>query len=525
MPGILDFDASRLDMLLSRHGLGKTWAGLLKANIVGKSQFEYILEGPFFTAAPKFSEDILKELTIGEIGILYEYSVAFLDPNQRKENGQFFTPDDVAMLMVKFAKSPKFDRTGIWLDPCSGIGNLSWHLCDSQDDPEKFLIHHLVLSDRDEIALEIARVLFTLSFQRKTKNLYERIKKNFVNFDFLAVSDTSSGILEEENSLSLIPKHDYVIVNPPYLATSRDERFETSQSSDLYAYFLENIIKTSRGFVSVTPQSFTNAAKFSSLRKLLLANFEHLTIYCFDNVPGNLFKGFKFGSKNTNTSNSIRAAITIATKGGKQVHRISSLIRWKSEDRARMLANVDKFLSNGRLSVEYFPKVNSSFEELYKELTESSLEKIGDLVSPNGHYSLYIPSSPRYFISALKEPVDRVSMRELHFSNKEKRDRAYLLLNSSVAYWWWRVRDGGMTLSLQTLLSSPVPMFNPEPALVKKLQNSEISSKVYKNNAGAPRENVKHSLDLILEINKKVKPDWADRLIKVHQNSEFDQLP
>ena len=524
MPGLLEFDASALNSYLKKYGLKETWAGILESHLRNKEKFHYILESDFFANLAKMELDILEGLSIGEIGVLYEYSVAYLDPNNRKESGQFFTPDDVAKVMVDLANSSSFDSNKIWLDPCSGIGNLSWHLCASREDPEKFLLSSLVLSDRDELALQIARVLFTVSFQNRRKSLYNQIEKNFVVFDFLSVSQAPDSHGLGEQSLKNIPKHDYVLVNPPYLATNKDLRFETQEARDLYAYFLENIIKTSIGFVSVTPQSFTNASKFRSLRKLMLANFDQLTISCFDNVPGNLFRGFKFGSKNSNTSNSIRAALTVAVRGGKKQHRITSLIRWKSEDRALLLKNLDRFLTTVTLIEDCFPKINGTFRGLYKELTSPGMNTIGDLVSTNGQFVLHIPSSPRYFISALKTPVDRVSMHTLCFPDKKSRDCAYLLLNSSVAYWWWRVRDGGMTLSLNTLLSTPVPDFAVKPNLVLKLEKSEVSNKVYKNNAGASRENVKHSSDLIFQLNQAISPNWAQKLMQVHQNSEFEQL-
>ena len=524
MPGLLDFDSSSLNSYLQKYGLSATWAGILEAHLRNSEKFHYILESDFFSNFASFETDILDGLSIGEIGILYEYSVAFLDPTNRKENGQFFTPDDVAKVMAGLSNSSFFEKGKVWLDPCSGIGNLSWHLCVSQEDPEKFLLSNLVLSDRDELALQIARVLFTVSFQNRKKNFYNLIAERFVVFDFLSVAESPDSLDLEGLPLAGIPKHDYVLVNPPYLATNRDPRFETADARDLYAYFLENIVKTSSGFVSVTPQSFTNAAKFKPLRRLLLNNFQQLTIYCFDNVPGNLFRGFKFGSKNTNTSNSIRAAITVATKGERKIHRITSLIRWKSEDRVKLLANLDGFLSTITLTEECFPKVNRTFRDLYKELGKNGFESLADLVSSNGQFELHVPSSPRYYISALKSPVDRVSMHTLKFPNKKTRDIAYLVLNSSVAYWWWRVRDGGMTLSLSTLLSTPIPSFEVRQTLVSKLEKSEVSNKVYKNNAGASRENVKHNSELILEVNRLVKPDWAEKLILVHENSEFAQI-
>jgi hypothetical protein len=519
MSGIYDFDAKSLDILLDAIGLRKTWISILARHLEDKPELEYILKDKIFQKVKKIKVDLINGLTIGEIGVLYEYSIARNDSDSRKSNGQFFTPDDVAIYMAEQANS--FGE-GIWLDPCSGIGNLSWHLTAIQENPEEFLRSKLILSDRDELALLIARTLFTVSFQKRRKRLFVEIEQNFVSFDFLSVADSGSlELFETTTQLSKIPAHDFVIVNPPYLATDVDVRFETSKAGDLYAYFLENIIKTSRGFISITPQSFTNAGKFASLRKLLLDNYENLTIYTFDNVPANIFKGIKFGSKNSNQANSIRASIIIAREGrGKR--RITSLIRWRSSERDSLFKSLEKFLSDVPLSESFFPKVSKDYKKLFMHVKDFGT--LGDICSSKTtKYSLHVPSAPRYFIPALKKPVQRASQKTLFFRSSEDRDYAYLLINSSFMYWWWRVRDGGMTLSLETITSLPLLEFKVDPEIVLALEKSEKTNKVYKQNAGAAQENVKHSKDLMIRVNQSVIPDYADLLITLHENSELSK--
>jgi hypothetical protein len=313
-----------------------------------------------------------------------------------------------------------------------------------------------------------------------------------------------------------------VIVNPPYLAAKIDLRFETSKAGDLYSYFLENIIKSSRGFISITPQSFTNAQKFQSLRKLLLDNFKNLRIFTFDNVPANVFKGIKFGSTNSNQANSIRAAIIIALPGeGKQY--ITSLIRWRTSERNYLFKNIEKFLSDVTLTEEFFPKVSKEYKNLYTQLVREKTLK--SIYSPKRtKYALYIPSAPRYFIPALKKPAKRASQKVVYFPDEEKRDYAYMAINSSLLYWWWRVRDGGMTLSLETLMSLPLPDFKIDKKLVAELEKSEKTSKVYKQNAGAAQENVKHPKALIDKLNHAVIPKYAKLLVSLHENSELTRL-
>jgi hypothetical protein len=258
------------------------------------------------------------------------------------------------------------------------------------------------------------------------------------------------------------------------------------------------------------------------LRKLLLDNFQNIKIFTFDNVPANVFKGIKFGSTNSNQANSIRAAIVIALPGKGKPH-ITSLLRWRTSERNYLFKNIEKFLSDVTLTEEFFPKVSKEYKKLYTEMSgEKTLKSI---FSPKRtKYPLYIPSAPRYFIPALKKPAKRASQKVLYFPNEEKRDYAYMAINSSLLYWWWRVRDGGMTLSLETLTSLPLPDFKVNKKIVADLEKSEKTSKVYKQNAGAAQENVKHPKALIDKLNHAVIPEYAKLLATLHENSELTRL-
>ncbi|MCK7485815.1 MAG: hypothetical protein MZU97_09900, partial [Bacillus subtilis] len=72
--------------------------------------------------------------------------------------------------------------------------------------------------------------------------------------------------------------------------------------------------------------------RFQKLRNLL-SEYNGF-IVAFDNVPGNVFNGRKHSVFNTNTANSVRAAITVVQsetviKG----FRTTPLIRFKNEER------------------------------------------------------------------------------------------------------------------------------------------------------------------------------------------------
>jgi hypothetical protein len=521
LSGILQFDSTKLKVLIDKTGIELAWKSILVTRIRNLNRCVYILKEPQFLGVQPLDDDLIADFTIGEVAVLYEFSVAYVDPKSRKDNGQYFTPDDVAKFMVGQIRKRYFEPNGTWLDPCSGIGNLSWHLVASQENPEVFLSECMILSDRDPLALLIARTIFTLDFQSQNSRLFKTLAPKFVCIDFLSNANNSEMFGDTYSGLEHIPKHDYVIVNPPYLATKRDPRFETKNAGDLYAYFLENIIKTSKGFISITPQSFTNAAKFKSLRKLILG-FGYLRIFCFDNVPANIFRGIKFGSTNTNTSNSTRAAILVASNKGKS-HKITPLIRWKSEQRAELFDRAGSFLAEAHLKEQFFPKVHPDLLPLYKEVSKPNYLKLADLTSSRGEFRLFVPSSPRYFIPGLKTSVSRTSMHVLRFPTVESMNLCYLLINSSFTYWWWRVRDGGMSLSLETLLNTPVPEnLAISYKLVSKLEKSEFTNKVFKKNAGVEQENVKHDQALLEEINLSIfDKETATLLLSLHGNSEL----
>ena len=300
-----------------------------------------------------------------------------------------------------------------------------------------------------------------------------------------------------------------------------DTKFETSKARDLYAYFLEKVIKTSTGFVSITPQTFTNGRKFDSLRRLLIRSFSDIRVYCFDNVPDNIFRGIKFGSKNTNTANSTRAGIIVARQNkAKQTFKITPLLRWRVKDRQKLLDSVDSFLAEVTPQVDIFPKLQKDLLPLY-EMTKNQRKMLTHLVSRHEtQYKLTVPSTPRYFISALKSSVERSSFKTLYFHTERERNLAYLLLNSSYMYWWWRVHDGGMTISEKTLLTLPViENIKINNKLLSKIEHSEITNRVVKRNAGKDNENVKHDPELIKEINKTLLPRFANALESLHNNS------
>lgn len=494
-----------LNPLLDEYGIEQTWESLIYTHAAHSYPQHHggILTAPEFDDAITFDDDLLTGLSVGNISVMYEYSLAYVDADSRKDQGQFFTPDDVAARLAQF--STDFD-SGVWLDPCSGVGNLSIHLALIQPDPVDFALHQLYLVDKDPLALLIARSLLTLGLaEYGNHNIFEQLLDRMVVADFL--SDD-------------LPEYDYAILNPPYVVVPEDRRFKTAASRDLYAYFLERVMDASRGHIAITPQSFTHSEKFVSLRQMMIDRLQHVEMYSFDNIPDNIFRGVKFGSKNTNKANSIRPTIMVARESDETVWYTSPFLRWQKNERDLLFDSLENYRTPFEPDVRFFPKVGSDLVALYSDM-QTYHQTIANLTSEYGSFLLSVPSTTRYFIPATKRTLDRTSVRVLRFNTEAQRDLAYLLMNSSYFYWWWRVVDGGMSVSTATMMSLPVPPHvTVDPDLVARLEASEQTNLVSKQNSGKANENVKHDLSLIAELNCHLfSEETAAALLASHNNN------
>ncbi len=441
----------------------------------------------------------LADLSIGELGVVYEAILALSDHHSRKAEGQYFTPDDVAEFMAAHLASYE---PGVWIDPCCGVGNLAWHLIANSDEDARgeFLRGRLILVDRDPVALRTAVALLCLTFaDLGDEDAVAALAEHSIVSDFLR--DTP------------LPPYDFAIFNPPYARSSDYDSYRTAATRDLYALFMEKISATTAGFISITPSSYLSGTKYAPVRQVL-KELNGGRVYVFDNVPDTCFRGFKYGSSNTSKTNFVRAAITVVSPKDKR-WLITPILRWASRSRSKTFKNAWRWLTPLKVSPDgTWAKLMPGFEDLWDVAV--SAPKLRELTQHHpSPWRLEVASTPRYYISASTRDLDRSSKHVLFFTSEEARDRGYLALNSSMAYWWWRTTDGGISLSKRTLLSVPVLTAPGEaPAhLMEKLRQSDIADVVVKLNSGRLNENVKRSRELIAEVDRAVfgenHPDFS----------------
>lgn len=467
---------------IDKYGLEKVWDNILLYNELNNVSEKSIIH-------------------ITNFGKLYEIGLAYVSKENKKESGVYYTPSDVCSVLVDYFKELKGHKI---CDVCCGVGNLILaYLKDLGYNKaiETIRSGNIFLYDIDKISINIcAKSIGLLYGMENIKYL------NVFNCDFL------------DKNIHL-PVDSKVISNPPYFKITEvsDDWEDTSvlkETKEYYSVFIEKIVKESVASVIITPFSFISGDKFYSLRKVL-DNYSGF-IFSFDNIPGNIFKGKKEGIFNSNSTNSVRAAITVVDNLGEKGFRLSPLIRFGTSERDILLnrVNLDKLLNVNKQrisekSTKYY-KCFNDLDNLFKTWKSVSDMTFSDLLSnEKTDYSLDMPKTCRYFTTATCKLLERSGKTVLYFKNLEYLEYAYVLLNSSFAYMYWRLYDGAITYADGLLRSMPV-FFNELTdrdkqeihKIVYEMVSSEDKYLVYKKNANVMQENIKFPIKYREKLNK-----------------------
>lgn len=476
------------------------------------------------------NDNVVEFLNVSNFGELYEIALAIQDKQQKKENGKYYTPEDVALVMAGWLKD--LDAYNI-CDVACGTGKLILTYLDliGIDETIKLLNEgRIYLYDLDEIALTICKTAILIRYGKQYSKNIHAIHCDFLNKDIH------------------LPSNCKVISNPPYAGISAipfnwDRTKIQLETKELYTSFMEKIILESDKSVIITPYSFIGGNKFYSLR--LLMNDYSGFVVSFDNVPGNIFCGRKHGIFNTNTSNSVRAAITVVNNTNhNKGFRLSPLIRFKNEEREKLL-NCGLLESTISSNYQVVDKKNKSFAKCQKELEEvydawisKSEKSLKDYISlKSQYYKIFVPNTCRYFTTASSYELKRTGMMRLNFDDEDVFNFIYCLINSSFAYWWWRIFDGGITYPIGLLYKLPIfiNLLNDEDkTFFKKMTQSMVKLEkeciVTKLNAGILQENIKFPPNYRNQINERLLKILGidnSNLINfdvVHKNSFFGKL-
>lgn len=433
---------------------------------------------------------------------LYEIGLALQDKELKKDFGQYYTPDDVAFVMSKWLNSQLGDNI---CDVGCGTGKLILsylNLIGEKNAINLIRDGRLYLYDIDDVALNICKTTLLLKYGKELEPFIHAI-----HCDFLSQT-------------IILPQNSKVISNPPYstvgtLCENWSKTDVALNTKELYSMFMEKIITQSKSSVIITPYSFMSGSKFYTLRKLM--NNYNGFIISFDNVPGNIFCGKKHGIFNTNTSNSVRAAITVVENKNKcKGFKTTPLIRFKNVERKDLLTTeiLENFISDEYQVVSedspMYYKCAKELADIWNSWKRESNKNLRNYISQHGQNTIFMPNTCRYFTTASNVLMNRIGQIALRIDDRDIYNYIFCFINSSFAYWYWRLFDGGITYPRGLLLSMPLfyeKLSDADKTFFNNLADEMIRRsnkyKVIKNNVGI-QENIKYPRMYRDKINRRL---------------------
>lgn len=215
---------------------------------------------------------------------LGNYYASKVTNNHKKDNGQFFTPIEIAQFMASFNEVDK-EKIKI-LDPGCGIGILSAALVELlATSCKKLKVIELIVFEIDLSILPLAENCFE----------YLRLWLNQKGIDFTFFLCKNDFVLH--NSLILNNQrnsnefYDIIISNPPYFKLPKnDERAIAAKSvihgqTNIYSIFLliaAKLLSQDGQLIFITPRSFCSGSYFRLFRELFFSEVDLKAIHLFN---------------------------------------------------------------------------------------------------------------------------------------------------------------------------------------------------------------------------------------------------
>lgn len=214
------------------------------------------------------------------VGVQYSSIVTKV---HKKNNGQFFTPIEVARLMARFS-SCKSDFLRI-LDPGCGTGILTCSLIENVlfKNPHVTEID-IVVYETDKKLIKYLNDVFSylkLWLGNQAVALHYSIRqKDFVLDNHIYLTQN----IDQDKAF------DIIISNPPYFKLSKDDqRAQIAKraavgQSNIYSVFMAvsaNLLKNDGELIFITPRSFSSGSYFKAFREFFFKHIELKRIHLF----------------------------------------------------------------------------------------------------------------------------------------------------------------------------------------------------------------------------------------------------
>ncbi|MFN8276332.1 MAG: Eco57I restriction-modification methylase domain-containing protein [Chitinophagales bacterium] len=214
------------------------------------------------------------------LGIYYTQQVT---TKHKKDNGQFFTPTEIARLMASYCDLTKL--TLRILDPGCGTAILTCalieHLVETRNDLELI----------DLVAYETDQEL--ISFSQKTLTYLKKwLSEKGIRLQYLLhihdfILDNAKALKENYNG----EKFDLIISNPPYFKLAKDDEKTiaakelVSGQPNIYSIFMgiaAKLLSENGELIFITPRSFASGNYFKAFRELFFNTVQIDKIHLFN---------------------------------------------------------------------------------------------------------------------------------------------------------------------------------------------------------------------------------------------------
>ena len=423
----------------------------------------------------------------------------------RRKSGIVHTPHDLASHMCEMSlkKSELLGKnfdTILAIDMAHGAGAFTLEMARRISKASKMKIEDVFSKcilgfDVDSEVLNVASFCFHIESnfpkEYKTHNLFQLDSLNGNK----SVKNIKRRISDFNGSQKII-----VIGNPPYVEIKLEDQdyknFDTRKSRNLSAYFLEQAMKImpfDSLITQVVPLSLIHSKRMNSLRTYLINGSRSIRIQSYDCVPGYMFDQGKIGS-NSNKSITQRIAIIQLTTGDNlRTFVTSKYMRWRGDERNKLFSSVPSIRLNKKLYANgLWPSIGTKEEKEILNQVYSSRRNFSTIIESESKHKLFIPNSTRYFISAVCDDLAR-GQQIINFVDQKSIDLAQIIINSNFFYWYWRITDGGFSVSLNTIFELKLPTITKInenqtqiSRLARKLRSKKIMDqcRVVKSNKG-----------------------------------------
>jgi len=248
-------------------------------------------------------EEPLRDISVDVAGQIYQELIPI---EERKELGQFYTPDEIGSILSDWAIQSPNDR---FLDPCSGSGSITVEAYKRMDELDGLtheeIIRNITAVDINKFPLHLTALnLATRDIHEPTNELFAYHEDFFdLDPDTKRLQSNRLGVRGEGDagSTDAIGKFDATAANPPYvrqeyLYPNRDHfrdhlkdfgpsskqvyyngNKEIDGRSDLYVYFLTHVTSFLRDggrLAWIVPTKWMVADYGPSLQQFLFDNYK-----------------------------------------------------------------------------------------------------------------------------------------------------------------------------------------------------------------------------------------------------------